>query len=230
MASTVQPSAQLLAYYNAAAAATGVPAALLIAQGRQESGFQTNVVSPSGAEGVAQFMPGTAAGLGINPLDPAQAIMGQGRLMATYLKQYNGSISMALAAYNAGPGAVAKYGGVPPYTETQNYVSAITADYAATAGTAASTSSGNGIELAGVDLNPLNWPSDSYDKLKEVVSGAVSSAFDSALSTITNALKPVVITGILLAGGVGLVVAGVWKSASGGAQVIDQALDPAGGA
>jgi hypothetical protein len=228
MASTVQPSAQLLAYYNAAAAATGVPAALLIAQGRQESGFQTSVVSPSGAEGIAQFMPSTAAGLGINPLDPAQAIMGQARLMATYLSQYKGSISDALAAYNAGPGAVAQYGGVPPYAETQSYVAKITADYAASAGTAStsSASSGNGIELAGVDLNPLNWGSD----ITGAVSSAVSSAFDSALSTLTNALKPVVITGVLLLGGVGLVVAGVWKSASGAGQVLDQALDPAGGA
>ena len=72
-----------------------------------------------------QLMPSTASGLGVNPWDPAQAVKSAARLLGNYLHKY-GSVPLALAAYNAGPGAVDQYGGVPPYTETQNYVKKIT--------------------------------------------------------------------------------------------------------
>jgi hypothetical protein len=105
----------------------GVDPLLLAAVAKQESGFSTTAESGAGAQGLMQLMPATAAGLGVNPDDPAQAVDGAAQLLSGYLKQYGGSIPMTLAAYNAGPGAVAQYGGVPPYAETQAYVSNITA-------------------------------------------------------------------------------------------------------
>ena len=108
---------------EAAAARNGVDPALLKALIRQESNFDPNAVSPAGARGLTQLMPGTAAGLGVaNPSDPAQAIEGGAKYLRQQLDRFGGDVEKALAAYNAGPGAVAKFGGVPPYAETQNYV------------------------------------------------------------------------------------------------------------
>jgi cell wall-associated NlpC family hydrolase len=118
--------ANLVPLFESAGEAEGVSPALLAAVAKQESGFQPTVVSGAGAEGLMQLMPGTAAGLGVDPMDPAQAIDGAAVLLGGYLNQYGGSVPLALAAYNAGPGAVAQFGGVPPYAETQNYVANIT--------------------------------------------------------------------------------------------------------
>jgi cell wall-associated NlpC family hydrolase len=109
-----------------AAARHGVPAALLDAVAKHESGYDATAVSRAGAQGLMQIMPATARGLGVDALDPAQAVDGAARLLAGHLQRYDGSIDLALAAYNAGPGAVAKYGGVPPYEETRTYISRIT--------------------------------------------------------------------------------------------------------
>lgn len=112
---------------NGAAARTGVPGELLAAVAKQESGFNPRAVSPAGAQGLMQLMPGTARGLGVtNSFDPAQAVDGAARLLRTLLDKF-GSTELALAAYNAGPGAVARYDGIPPYRETQNYVRSIMA-------------------------------------------------------------------------------------------------------
>lgn len=100
---------------------------LLAAQLKAESNFNPNAVSPAGAQGIAQFMPGTAQSVGLrDPFDPGQAIDAQGKLMSALIRQFR-SIPKALAAYNAGPGAVQKYGGIPPFAETQAYVAKILA-------------------------------------------------------------------------------------------------------
>jgi soluble lytic murein transglycosylase-like protein len=113
---------------NSAASKYGVDPALLKGLIKQESGFNPNASSPAGAAGLCQLMPGTAAALGCtNPLDPAQAIDAGAKYLSQQLKAFGGDPRKALAAYNAGPGAVQRYGGVPPYAETQNYVRSVMA-------------------------------------------------------------------------------------------------------
>jgi hypothetical protein len=101
-----------------------IPVDLFLAQINQESRFNPQAVSPAGAIGLGQIMPGTAKELGVDPLDPAQNLEGSARYLSQQYKKF-GDWGTALAAYNAGPGAVSKYGGVPPYKETQNYVRTI---------------------------------------------------------------------------------------------------------
>jgi hypothetical protein len=112
------------ALFEASAAKHGVSAAVLQAMAHAESGMDPRAVSKAGAQGLMQLMPGTAKGLGVNPWDPAQAIDGAASLLSSNLKRF-GSLDQALAAYNAGPAAVQRYGGVPPYAETQGYVQKI---------------------------------------------------------------------------------------------------------
>jgi soluble lytic murein transglycosylase-like protein len=110
----------------------GVDPLLVDAVIRQESGYQPSVVSRSGAIGLMQLMPKTAAGLGVeNPYDPIQNMEGGVKYLAQQLQRFGGNVSLALAAYNAGPNAVAKYGNIPPYAETQNYVRKILKNYLA---------------------------------------------------------------------------------------------------
>lgn len=118
--------AQFVTTIESAAAANGIPASLLAALVSHESGFNPNAVSSAGAEGIAQFMPATAQGMGVNPFDSTSAINGAAKLLGAYSSRF-GSYSNALAAYNAGPTAVARYGGVPPYPETQAYVPTVLA-------------------------------------------------------------------------------------------------------
>jgi soluble lytic murein transglycosylase-like protein len=108
------------------AARWNVSAGLLAAQLMVESNFNPYAVSPAGAQGIAQFMPGTAALYGLDdPFDAPAAIDAQGHLMSDVLGQFDGSVSLALAAYNAGPGAVAACGCLPAIPETQAYVAKI---------------------------------------------------------------------------------------------------------
>jgi transglycosylase-like protein with SLT domain/D-alanyl-D-alanine carboxypeptidase-like protein len=110
----------------AAALHWNVPMALLAAQLYAESGFNPFAVSPAGAQGIAQFMPGTARGIGLaDPFDPVAAIDAQAHLMSDLLERFEGKVALALAAYNAGPGAVEHHGGVPPFAETRAYVTRI---------------------------------------------------------------------------------------------------------
>jgi hypothetical protein len=112
--------------FASAGSTTGVPTELLSAVAKTESGGDPEAVSSAGAEGLMQIMPGTAQGLGINPWDPGQAIQGAAGILAANYKKF-GSWTDALAAYNAGAGAVEQYSGVPPYSQTENYVSEVLA-------------------------------------------------------------------------------------------------------
>ena len=116
------------AIFEEASRTYGVSKSLLIAVAKAESNFNPNDVSHAGASGIMQLMPGTAKSLGVkNVFDPYENIMGGAKLLRDNIKSF-GSVPLALAAYNAGPGAVKKYNGVPPYKETQNYVKKIMAD------------------------------------------------------------------------------------------------------
>lgn len=129
--STLNPSVPYAAQIEAAAGRYGVDPALLAGLIKAESGFDPNAGSPAGAQGLTQLMPETASSLGVtDPLDPEQAIEGGARLLHEHLQKFDGNTELALAAYNAGPGAVEQYGGIPPYAETQAYVKRVLA-YAA---------------------------------------------------------------------------------------------------
>ena len=109
---------------RAAAARHGIPEDLFLRLVQQESGFNPQAVSPKGATGLAQLMPGTAQLLGVDIHDPLQNLDGGARYLAR-MKARFGTWDLALAAYNAGPGAVERHDGIPPYAETQNYVKVI---------------------------------------------------------------------------------------------------------
>ncbi len=119
-------SSQYDSLISQAAARYGLDPAVLHGLIQQESGFNANSRSSAGAAGLTQLMPGTAASLGVSdPLDPAQSIEGGARYLSQMMSQFGGNVTDALAAYNAGPGAVKQYGGVPPYAETQAYVNKV---------------------------------------------------------------------------------------------------------
>jgi hypothetical protein len=118
-------SGSLQDYARQAAQRMGIDPDIFTRQIQQESGFNPNAGSPAGAQGVAQFMPSTARGLGVDTSDPYSSLDGAARLMRSNLDKYGGDYGKALAAYNAGGGAVDRYGGIPPFEETQRYVKTI---------------------------------------------------------------------------------------------------------
>lgn len=117
--------ARIAGLLEAAGAGAQVSPELLEAVAYVESRFTPGAVSGKGAVGLMQLMPGTAADLGVDPTDAAQNASGGARYLAAMLRRFNGDLERALAAYNAGPGAVERHGGPPPYAETRAYVAAV---------------------------------------------------------------------------------------------------------
>jgi soluble lytic murein transglycosylase-like protein len=124
-----EPGAESGAYQpliEQAAARNGLDPAVLHGLIQQESGFDPSATSSAGASGLTQLMPGTASSMGVaNPLNPAESIEGGARYLGQLMTRFAGNAEDALAAYNAGPGAVQQYGGIPPYAETQSYVAKV---------------------------------------------------------------------------------------------------------
>ncbi len=119
-------SSQYDSLVEAAAQRYGIEPAVLHGLIQQESGFDPSAQSSAGASGLTQLMPATASSMGVaNPLNPAESIEGGARYLSQLMGQFSGNTTDALAAYNAGPGAVKQYGGVPPYAETQSYVTKV---------------------------------------------------------------------------------------------------------
>ena len=123
-------SSELDSIFEDAANTYGVSSIILKSIAKAESGFNPSAVSSAGAVGIMQLMPSIAAALGVsNSYDARENIMGGAKYISQLLSRYDGDVSLALAAYNAGSGNVAKYGGIPPFAETQNYVSKVLGYY-----------------------------------------------------------------------------------------------------
>jgi soluble lytic murein transglycosylase-like protein len=121
VAGPVAASTPYAAMFEAAGARYGIPAKVLAAIGYVESRFRTDAVSSAGAVGMMQFLPSTAASMGVDPHDPASAIDGTARYLRSALDRF-GSIEQAIASYNVGPGAIARAGGVPPGSQAERYL------------------------------------------------------------------------------------------------------------
>jgi hypothetical protein len=125
------PALDLHALVDAVAAKYHIPSRFLHSVVQAESGYSATAVSPKGAVGLMQLMPSTAKIYGADPQDPAQNVEAGARYLAELLLKYDGGVYHALAAYNAGPRAVEKYNGIPPYRETQDYIHRILRDWMA---------------------------------------------------------------------------------------------------
>jgi hypothetical protein len=168
---TADGSTSLSAIFQEAADTYGLDVNLLAAVAKTESNFQTDVTSSAGAMGIMQLMPSTAESLGVSDAyDPYDNVMGGAKLLRQLLDQYDGDVTLALAAYNAGTGNVAKYGGVPPFTETRNYIAKIQQLYA------------QGVTIPDIIYSAngeTTSPQDSADAAISAISDALSQASGS---------------------------------------------------
>ncbi len=174
------------AIFEEAASLYQLPVKLLRAVAKAESGFNPKAVSKAGAMGVMQLMPATARSLGVSdPYDARQNILGGAKYLKQNLERFGGNISLALAAYNAGPGSVTKYGGVPPYKETQNYVKTIMADYIGNNTILANRSVET--QKSSSTVKATSQAASSYSLLSQSLSGA-SSGSDNLYSNLSSLL------------------------------------------
>lgn len=173
------------------AIANGVEPALAVAIAKNESGFNQNAISPAGAIGIGQLMPDTAANLGVNPYDWKQNILGMIKYIKELWETFDGDIAKVIAGYNAGSAAVQKYGGIPPYPETQAYYENV----ASTRDSAISS----GYDLFDTDLGRLNdinqklWQSQqentqAVQSNTQVISAKKAQSIDDLNSTIEYAI------------------------------------------
>ena len=186
---------------TAAAQKYGVDPALLAGLVKQESGFNPTIRSGAGAIGLTQLMPATAKTLGVtDPTNPVQSLEGGAKYLKQQLDRFGGDERLALAAYNAGPGAVQRFGGVPPYAETQNYVKNVlanrdayaaaglgAADASGTIGTAVSAPAGLGGATAVTAQTPtaLSLQSQSLSVLQTALDSPSTSGPTGSSSTLT---------------------------------------------
>lgn len=179
------------AIFEEAAEKYNVPVNLLMAVGKAESGFNADAVSSAGAQGVMQLMPATAAALGVdNAFDARSNIMGGAKYLSQKLQQYNGDIDLTLAAYNAGSGNVEKYGGVPPFNETINYIRRIreymgqelSTGKTVTAASSANTSAGQSRKSAGTQQTTA--ASDLTQQLAEYFVGMMRLQMMNRVSSL----------------------------------------------
>ena len=224
-------AAQYEPIFDEASRTYGVSKSLLLAVAKAESNFDTNSVSHAGAQGIMQLMPGTAKTLGVkNAFDPYENIMGGAKLLRDNIKSF-GSVPLALAAYNAGPGAVKKYGGVPPYKETQNYVKKIMADLGDSAnrvmshfsykGNTSSTAAlAGGASLGGDLSSSLSQTLSTMTSLSSLLGGSSQGAGGSGLSALS---------GLNSTGGNSLLLSGVMQSFLTGALLQGKTREAAAG-
>ncbi|MCI9136700.1 MAG: lytic transglycosylase domain-containing protein [Lachnospiraceae bacterium] len=171
--SYLQTTASLESIFEEASKKYNVPKNLIKAIAKAESDFRPDATSKAGAQGIMQLMPATARELGVtDSYDPYQNIMGGTKYISQMLEKYDGNVSLALAAYNAGSNNVAKYGGIPPFKETQNYVAKVTgymnngvdvpnASYTVNSG----ASAGNYVAAASVEEAEESYYQDILDQL-----------------------------------------------------------------
>lgn len=169
--------------FEMAAEKYNIPLNLLKSVAKAESNFNPTAVSKAGAQGIMQLMPATARGLGVtDSFDPEQNVMGGAKYLRQMLDRFDGDIELSLAAYNAGPGNVLKYGGIPPFAETQNYVTKVRSYCGDNIPVIGTYSQGSAYVKALNGADVLN--DDAYKQVGELLNSMESSDFTELLSSM----------------------------------------------